>query len=263
MHIEYINKKIELENIVNDINLINIEDNIQYLNRNDGILIKGYIDIECEYVSLGIVKEFNDRAIVSILVPYENINSNELFFKLDDFDYSLKDNIIFLTFKIEIEGYKEIEKTFQDENNEMEILSDENIDIDKVKEYINSNDEIIEIDDPNTLILDTKEELSNPITEIETKDDSLYEHDEGKRLEFNISGSLINDNNKNNNTSLFSTLFKKEKHIKMYKYRIILEDDTYEEIAKEYNINLFKLKEINNNMNLSIGQMIKIPNKNE
>ena len=46
----------------------------------------------------------------------------------------------------------------------------------------------------------------------------------------------------------------------MYKYRIVLEDDSYEEIAKEYNVNLYKLKEINNNINLSIGKMIKIPN---
>ena len=65
----------------------------------------------------------------------------------------------------------------------------------------------------------------------------------------------------NKKESLFDSIFKKERKVKMYKYRVILENDTYEEIAKEYNINLFKLKEINNNITLSLGNIIKIPCK--
>lgn len=267
MHIEYIKKSIVLDNIINEINLINIEDNIQYLNRHDGILIKGYIDIECEYISLGVIKEFKDKANVSILVPYENINSNELFFKLEDFDYHLKDNTLLLIFKVEIEGYKEIEKTFQDEDKEMEILSDDNIDINKVKEFINTEDDIIEIDNINEIIFENKEEniLNDEDKSLgEVSDEIKVSHnidDEGKRLDFNIKGQLNNNEEiSDKKNSLFGSLFKNEKHIKMYKYRIVLEDDSYEEIAKEYNVNLYKLKEINNNINLSIGKMIKIPN---
>ena len=81
---------------------------------------------------------------------------------------------------------------------------------------------------------------------------------EGESIDFNINGSTVTSNKKE---SLFDSIFKKERKVKMYKYRVILENDTYEEIAKEYNINLFKLKEINNNITLSLGNIIKIPCK--
>ena len=73
MHIIYLEKNILLENIINEINLINIDEDIEYLNRNDGILIKGTINIEGEYISLGVLKKFYDYLNVSILIPYENI----------------------------------------------------------------------------------------------------------------------------------------------------------------------------------------------
>lgn len=265
MHIEYINKTFTLENIINEINLINIEDKVEYLNRNDGILVKGYIEVECEYLSLGVIKCFSDKVNVSILIPYDNILHNEIFFKLDDFDYYINNNNLSLSFKINIEGYKEVEKTFQDDNQEIEILGDYNIDLEKVKEYINDNEDIIELEQEeinNTLI----ENINNDeINKEEINEDIPLEKEdlkEGKRLEFNILGNE-DDNKEILNNSLFNSLFKKEKKTKVYKYRVILENESYEDIAKEFNVNLFKLKNLNNNSKLITGQMIKIPNTNE
>ena len=68
-----------LENIITDINLVNIEDNIEYLSRNDGILIKGNINVDCEYLSYGVIKHFKDNIEVSIFVPIENIINNHSF----------------------------------------------------------------------------------------------------------------------------------------------------------------------------------------
>ena len=90
--------------------------------------------------------------------------------------------------------------------------------------------------------------------------------EEGRQLEFNISGDKEEnkvefDNNKK--MSLFDSIFKKDKKIKMWKYRVILENDNYEDIAKEYNVNLYKLKELNKNVILETGKIIKIPNYHE
>ena len=82
MHIIYLDKNILLDNIISEINLININEDIEYLHRNDGILIKGNINIEGDYLSLGINKSFYEYLNVSILVPYENIITDELHFKL-------------------------------------------------------------------------------------------------------------------------------------------------------------------------------------
>ena len=285
MHIVYIDKKIILENIINEINLINIEDDIQYLNRNDGILIKGNIDIECEYLSLGVIKYFKDKVDVSILVPFENIISTDVLLKIEDFDYILKDNTISLSFKINIEGYKEIEKTFQDETKEMEIVSNVDVTLEEVKEYLDSEDIIVLEDEPK---LSTKEVLVSNLNEDnnaieENIEDIIIKNDEennsnekkddedaGKRLDFNINGEInpikyIDTNQKVEETkkSFLDSLFKKEKKVRMMKYRVVLENDTYEEIAKEYNVNLYKLKELNHNISLELGKIIKLPTYNE
>lgn len=288
MHIIYIDKNIMLQNIINEINLINIDEDIQYLNRNDGVLIKGYINIECEYLSLGVIKSFIDKAEVAILIPYENVITNELQFKLLDFDYLIKNNNLSLSFKINIEGYKEIEKSFQDEAKEMEIVSNLDVELSEVKKILEEKQEIIELDEvpDNLIIVDNNindEEKSNIIDEIEEKDliknleDDLFKDieedlevlNEGKRMVFNINGNQeilekeIVENNIKENNSFFNSIFKKDKKIKMWKYRVVLENDNYEDIAKEYNVNLYKLKEINKNTNLEIGKIIKIPNYHE
>ena len=251
MHIIYLDKKITLDSIVSDINLINIDENINYLKRLDGILIKGYLDLSCQYISLGIIKEFKDKIEINKLVAYENIYSNNINMKLLDFDYFIKEKEIIFSFKMDIEGYKDVEKTFQDQTEEMEIVSNVDVEINDIKELITNNEDIIVLDDLPLIETEVKEEkIEKNICE----DINI----EGESIDFNINGS---SNTSNKKESIFDSIFKKERKVKMYKYRVILENDTYEEIAKEYNINLYKLKEINNNITLSLGNIIKIPCK--
>ena len=101
MHIIYLDKKITIDSIVSDINLINIDENINYLKRLDGILIKGYLDLSCQYISLGIIKEFKYKIEINKLVAYENIYSNNINMKLLDFDYFIKEKEIIFSFKIQ------------------------------------------------------------------------------------------------------------------------------------------------------------------
>lgn len=268
---KYLNKEIILENIITDINLVNIEDNIEYLSRNDGILIKGNINVDCEYLSYGVIKHFKDNVEVSIFVPIENIINNELMFKVKDFDYIFKDNKLSLSFKIDIEGYKEIEKSFQDENKEMEIVSNVDVDLEDIEQYLKVDDDVILLENENEIT-----QFVDPIEPKKSKDeseniniDNLEINDEGKRLMFNIQGEedaikYIDTKEKvESKKSFFDTLFKKDKKVKLVKYRVILEDDTYENISEEYNVNLYKLKELNNNMSLELGKIIKIPNATE
>lgn len=251
MHIIYLDKKITLENIVNDINLINIDENINYLKRNDGILIKGYLDLNCQYISLGIIKEFKEKVEINKLVLYENIYSNNIYMKLLDFDYFIKEKEIIFSFKMDIEGYKDVDKTFQDQTEEMEIVSNIDVKIDDVKELISENEDIIILDEIPLIESKPKEEkIENIICNDINK--------EGESIDFNIGGTESVPNKKE---SIYDSIFKKERKVKMYKYRVILENDTYEEIAKEYNINLYKLKEMNNNIKLTLGNIIKIPCK--
>jgi hypothetical protein len=171
--------------------------------------------------------------------------------KLLDFDYFIKEKEIIFSFKMDIEGYKDVDKTFQDQTEEMEIVSNVDVEINDIKELITNNEDIIVLDDLPLIETEVKEEkIEKNICEDINK--------EGESIDFNINGSSITSNKKE---SIFDSIFKKERKVKIYKYRVILENDTYEEIAKEYNINLFKLKEINNNITLSLGNIIKIPCK--
>ena len=241
----FLEKRIVLENVINEINLINIDDKITYLKRNDGILAKGYLDLTCQYSSIGVLKIFNDKVEINKLILYENIDSNEINISMEDFDYFIKDNVIIFSFKMNIEGYKEVEKTFQSDIEEkMEIVSNLDVNYDDIKSIINNDEDIILIE--NNI---DNNELDNKCLDI---------NNEGDSIDFNINGNLSENNKKE---SFFNSIFKKEKKVKLYKYRVILENDSYEEIAKEYNINLYKLKEINNNINLKLGNIIKIPCK--
>lgn len=241
----FLEKRIILENVINEINLINIDDKITYLKRNDGILAKGYLDLTCQYSSIGVLKIFHDKVEINKLILYENIDSNEINISMEDFDYFIKDNVIIFSFKMNIEGYKEVEKTFQSDIEEkMEIVSNLDVNYDDIKSLINNDEDIILIE--NNI---DNNELDNKCLDI---------NNEGESIDFNINGNLSENNKKE---SFFNSIFKKEKKVKLYKYRVILENDSYEEIAKEYNINLYKLKEINNNINLKLGNIIKIPCK--
>ena len=294
MHLIILEKSIDVIDLIDDLVTVNLEEDVQYLKNNEGINIKGHIDIEGDYLSQGQKRQFKDKLNIDLLAPYDEIiDKNAILLKISDFDYINGGNKIIFTFKLNIEGWKEISKTFlssdvsqESEKEPILIESNENPEvIEKLKELLE-----------NCKKIDKKEEcieqyLTHGLEEVEQL---LNENDSEERdnlIEFNISGEnkekvkldldegtsfneeceanpilIQKDKGKEleikiNNSNSINDLFKKTKNITFCSYRVIYEGDTYESIANEEKISLFDLKRFNKNKVLKEGVLIKIPVK--
>ena len=293
MRLIILEKTIDIKDSIDDLNTVNLEENIEYLKNNEGVNIKGFIEIEGEYLHGSQIKYFNDILNIDLLAPYDELSDKDnISLKIKDFDFINGINKIIFTFKLNIEGWKEVSKTFlspdvsqEDEKEPIIIESNEKPEvISKIKELLEKCKE-----------LDIKEECISSYLEKGVQEVENLINDESEErsnlIKFNITGEekdkepLILDSgdssseecsemnpikiieeekemkilkNKNSLDSLFS---KKNKVVTMFSYRVVYERDTYESIANEENISIYDLKRFNKNKTLREGVLLKIPLK--
>lgn len=295
MRLIILEKTIDIKDSIDDLNTVNLEENIEYLKNNEGVNIKGFIEIEGEYLHGSQIKYFNDILNIDLLAPYDELSDKDnISLKIKDFDFINGINKIIFTFKLNIEGWKEVSKTFlspdvsqEDEKEPIIIESNEKPEvISKIKELLEKCKELdikeeciasyLEkgVQEVENLINDESEERSNLIKfnitgEEKDKDKEPLILDSGDSLSEECSEmnpiKIIEEEkemkilkNKNSLDSLFS---KKNKVVTMFSYRVVYESDTYESIANEENISIYDLKRFNKNKTLREGVLLKIPLK--
>lgn len=194
MHLVILEKTIDVIDNIDDLNTVNLEENIEYFKSNNGISIKGYIDIEGDYVSRGQSKQFKDKLTVDLLAPYDEIiDKDAILLKINDFDYINGGNKIIFTFKLNIDGWKEVGKTFlstdvSNENEEEAILIESNEApevVDKLKELL---EECKKIDKKDECI---SEYLKHGLEEVEKIIEENNDENRNNLIKFNISGEDI------------------------------------------------------------------------
>lgn len=293
MRLIILEKTIDIKDSIDDLNTVNLEENIEYLKNNEGVNIKGFIEIEGEYLHGSQIKYFNDMLNIDLLAPYDELSDKDnISLKIKDFDFINGINKIIFTFKLNIEGWKEVSKTFlspdvsqEDEKEPIIIESNEKPEvISKIKELLEKCKELdikeeciasyLEkgVQEVENLINDESEERSNLIKfniTGEEKDKEPLILDSGDSMSEECSEmnpiKIIEEEkemkilkNKNSLDSLFS---KKNKVVTMFSYRVVYESDTYESIANEENISIYDLKRFNKNKTLREGVLLKIPLK--
>ena len=295
MRLIILEKTIDIKDSIDDLNTVNLEENIEYLKNNEGVNIKGFIEIEGEYLHGSQIKYFNDILNIDLLAPYDELSDKDnISLKIKDFDFINGINKIIFTFKLNIEGWKEVSKTFlspdvsqEDEKEPIIIESNEKPEvISKIKELLEKCKELdikeecissyLEkgVQEVKNLINDESEERSNLIKfnitgEEKDKDKEPLILDSGDSTSEECSEmnpiKIIEEEkemkilkNKNSLDSLFSKL---NKVVTMFSYRVVYESDTYESIANEENISIYDLKRFNKNKTLREGVLLKIPLK--
>ena len=295
MRLIILEKTIDIKDSIDDLNTVNLEENIEYLKNNEGVNIKGFIEIEGEYLHGSQIKYFNDILNIDLLAPYDELSDKDnISLKIKDFDFINGINKIIFTFKLNIEGWKEVSKTFlspdvsqEDEKEPIIIESNEKPEvISKIKELLEKCNDLdfkaecissyLEkgVQEVENLINDESEERSNLIKfnitgEEKDKDKEPLILDSGDSSSEECSEmnpiKIIEEEkemkilkNKNSLDSLFS---KKNKVVTMFSYRVVYESDTYESIANEENISIYDLKRFNKNKTLREGVLLKIPLK--
>lgn len=217
-------KKIKTKYPIEGISLVNLEDEIEYKSSNDGMYATGVIKISGEYYKGVRNTRFIDEIDVDIFAPFEDLLSrSELRVSIIDFDYKIQDDLISFAVMVDIEGLKEVKKSF-----------------------------------PTTDIEEEKEEI------IETLDNNINEE-----------VNLVEDRAGNDNSDFVSEEIKEEVEViekvenkkssnkdetkVCWSFYVVMNNDTYESIANDLNIDLNKLKNLNKYKKLSEGMLIYLP----
>jgi len=254
-----LNKTIELESKISDLLLISIDDQIETTQDKEGVKIIGNIAVGGKAKTLEGEKTFDDKICLDIFLTEDEImERNSLNISVNDFSYELDENKLILNISLKIEGLKEIETTFlaQEDNEpfqkeEIEEKETE-IEIDK-KVYIDVDVDINERNENNDTYIEKEEilEEDNIIIEEEDNNEEIKEETE-------VCERVIEEPKKK---SLLKSVFssKKINEEVSWKLHCVKNENSYEEIANKYNVNLNKLISINNNEKLSEGKLIFIP----
>lgn len=257
-----LNKTIDLEKNIVDLLLINIDDQINIIDDKDGIKISGTILIGCKVKTIEGDEEINDNISLDLFLMHEEVvERNLLNVSVTDFTYEIKEEKLLLNISLKIDGLKEIDTSFlakeDSESFQEEIEDDEKFEDIKTKVKENSDhnqnegnkDKYIEVDidiNDRDKYEENKEdhkpiEKTNLLEEMQMFDDSKSAKIEKK--------SLLK--------SVF--LSRKINEEVSWKLHCVKAGETYENIAKKYNINLNNLILLNNEEKLEEGKLIFLP----
>jgi len=266
-----LNKTLQLDAKILDLLLISIDDHVDTIDNNEGVRISGKISIGGSAKTLEGNKEFSDNIDLDIFLTYEEIvERNTLNISVNDFNYKIEDNKLYLDISLKIDGLKEIETTFLTEEDN-QIITEEEIDDEEKKVYI--DEEIIVGDARSEEIIDKIErsEKEDIVNEIE-RDERLINEEPVE--EIILENKLIEEVNEECygkeivvekeeivKKSLIKSVFSNKRIKEEISWRLhcVKNETSYEQIANKYGINLNKLISINKNEKLSEGKLIFLP----
>lgn len=258
-----LNKNINLEKNIVDLILISIDDQINIADDKEGIKISGNILVSGKVKTIEGEEEINDSISLDLFLMYEEVlERNLLNISVNDFNYEIKEENLLLSICLKIEGLKEIDTTF---------LAQEGT------EYFNQ-----QVEQKNEKI-ETDEEQIEDNENFENKDESCKEvhievdidkndRNEGEKIidqtqcieQINYNNQIhIQEDNyiKSEKKSLLKSVFSNRRINEdvSWKLHCVKNGDSYETIAKKYNLNLNKLISLNNNEKLEEGKLIFLP----
>ena len=229
-------KEIKAKYPVEGISLVNLEDEIEYKSSSEGMYATGSIKISGEYYKGVRNSKFLDEIDVDIFAPFDDLSSrNELHINIIDFDYKINEDMLLFEVILDVDGLKEMNKSFPSEvyeENE-EVLPIENEE--KVDEVI-----IVENNEINEdVILDRS---GNDNTDL------VYEEIEESK-----------DNIVEKTKEIATKPIKKDETTVCWSFHVVLNNDTYESIAMDLNIDVNLLKKMNKYKELIEGTLVLIP----
>lgn len=229
-------KEIKAKYPVEGISLVNLEDEIEYKSSSDGMYATGSIKISGEYYKGVRNSKFLDEIDVDIFAPFDDLSSrNELHINIIDFDYKINEDMLLFEVILDVDGLKEMNKSFPSEvyeENE-EVLPIENIE--KVDEAI---------------VVENKEINEDVILDRSGNDntDLVYEEIEESK-----------DNIVEKTKEIATKPIKKDETTVCWSFHVVLNNDTYESIAMDLNIDVNLLKKMNKYKERIEGTLVLIP----
>ena len=214
-------ESIDLNSKIDELLLINIDENLLTNSDDNFVNIEGEIKISGEVKTNNEQKSFTHSINVNISLSKEQLSREDINISIDDFNYTINNNLIEIDLYLKIDGLKEIDACFPSQEDK------ENVEI--------------ELDDDN--VFDNKIDMEE---QIEVKENIEKEND---------------DINQESNFSLLNQIFRSRalKKERVYLIHVVKNETSYNEISQLYGIDENLIRSVNNDKPIENGKLIFIP----
>lgn len=249
-----IEKELNLEDVV-DIISLDMKDSFTYQKEEDGLRCVGPFYIHGRYSTINEVKSFHDVFEFDIFAAKEKLDGEPFVMQCIGYDYSLV-NGVKLNLHFDVHGISEPEdettsevEMFDLRENETSTKSQRELHIPTLSELLN--------DEPSDAIypepIKELNEVLNDGAEPETQREPIVEAvEEESEKEINPEDEM--------DLSMMEELFDdKDNVITSYSFVVVKPEDSYESIARRYEVDPQQLREVNHDKALQAKQLIVLP----
>lgn len=216
-------KTIDLNHQLQELLAVGVKENLNYTLDKEGKRAVGTLNIEGDYLFNNQKQHFEDVIEIDILAPYERLNNHEDFHvEIHDYDYHIVSGNLSLDIHVNAHGVSKKEDRHILVDDE-EALYEEIMDILPRQELVEAIEQV----------LNEKVE----VLDVEGKKDDDIEIKKPKIEEEFLEDIYVN-----------------------YPFYIAKNQDTYESIALQYDINVDELREMNKNQTLEQACIIRLKN---
>ena len=217
----YFKKKVDLNHQLNELISISVDESIRYKMETDGMRAIGSIMINGEYKDRQEKHQFHETIDLDIFALFEKITDKRDFHvKVEDFDYHLVDGNLSLVIQACVYG----------------VLDDE----DRVVDTVEQDHD-----------MDSAEEIEKLLREEEKIVDVI------DKQESAVNDSVISEKPKE--VHVLEENDDLEEDLGTYYFYVVQDGDSYETIARHYQIDEYALKSYNHERSLTSGTIVIIP----
>lgn len=216
-------KEIDLFHRLKELVSLTVDESIDYKMEDKGIRAVGTLAIKGEYLS-DEKRNFLENVELDVYADDQKIiDPQDFHLKVEDFQYDIQDGNLKIKIEVGVYGVEEGENRYiQVDSDPLEEIEALTRDLDEKKEEIEPQIEEAPVE-------------KTPETNIEELSEKVYE------------------------TKVKNEVEDDQEDIGAYYLYVVCANDTYESIAKAYNMDEKVIRDYNNNMNLDVGQILIIP----
>lgn len=221
----YFKKAVNLNHQLKELVSISVDESISYKMESQGMRAIGSIMINGEYKDTNIKRQFHESIDLDLFAKFEKItDKREFHVKVEDFDYKLLDGDLSLIIQACVYGVKD------DEDRVVEAVDDSD-DVKEIEELLREDDVIDNVSQEASVVqTPIVQEKAVQITEPEEKTIEVIESQDDD-----------------------------DEDIGTYYLYVVHDGDSYQSIARHYQVDEYKLREYNHDRSLSQGSIVIVP----
>lgn len=268
----FFEKQIDLNHALQELISISVNENLAYQDDQEGKRAIGTLEISGEYLRLASKERFNDQIEIDVLAPFDRLEEQESFYlEVHDFDYHIQNGDLHLEIQVLAHGVGEKKERHivvsEPEDDEMAVLeqirqlvtTQNTSDQETTEESFETSVKLI-----NEVSIDA-EIHEEPAVEQETiiseqrPTDPIKVDQVQDILQTDSEQSLVQDWQESESIDVDDLFDDDEMAFVTYPIYIVQAGDTYEQIARKYQVDEERLRSFNQSIPLTNRLPLMIP----